>query len=163
MDQHTSFPVIRLADMYLMLAESLNEVGGPTQTDSKGKTAADYIDEIRARSGMKGVAESYRQHAKAEFKNKPASQEGLREIIRRERINELAFEGWFYYDVRRWLMAESFLSQPTKGWNYKGVNEVEFYTPIILAQPKFTMRDYLMPIRTATLLQDKNLVQNPGW
>lgn len=163
MDEHTSFPVIRLADMYLLLAEALNEVGGPGQTDSKGKTAADYLDEIRARSGMKGVVESYQKHAKPEFRNKPASQEGMREIIRRERINELAFEGSFYYDVRRWLMGENFLSQPTKGWNYKGVNEVEFYTPIILAQPKFTMRDYLMPIRTATLLQDKNLVQNPGW
>lgn len=28
-----SFPIIRLADMYLLLAESLNEVGGPTKMD----------------------------------------------------------------------------------------------------------------------------------
>lgn len=162
-DEHTSFPVIRLADMYLLLAEALNEVGGPSQTDSQGSTCATYLDMIRARSGMKGVIESYQNHAKSEFKNKPASQEGMRDIIRRERINELAFEGSFYYDVRRWLMGENFLSQPTKGWNYNGTNEIEFYTPIILAQPKFTMRDYLMPIRTSTLLQNKNLVQNPGW
>lgn len=162
-DEKTSFPLIRLADMYLLLAEALNEVGGPTQVDSQGNNAAFYLDQIRARSRMKGVVESYRNHAKPELKNKPASQEGLREIIRRERINELAFEGSFYYDVRRWLMAEDFLNQPTKGWNYLGTTETEFYTPIILAQPKFSMRDYLLPIRTSTLLQDKELVQNPGW
>lgn len=158
-----SFPVIRLADMYLLLAECLNEVGGPAQTDSQGKDACFYLDIIRARSGMEGVVDSYSKYAKSGLANKPASQEGLRQIIRRERINELAFEGSFYYDMRRWLMAEDFYNQSTLGWNYKGTTKNEFYSLAIVAQPKFTMRDYLMPIKTSTLLQNKNLVQNPGW
>lgn len=157
------FPVIRLADMYLLLAECLNEVGGPSQTDSKGKDAYSYLDEIRARSGMEGVVDSYRKYAKNELKNKPGSQEGLRQIIRRERINELAFEGSFYYDVRRWLMAEDYYNQSMLGWNYKGETKGEFYSLALVAQPTFTMRDYLMPIKTSTLLQNKNLKQNPGW
>ena len=149
--------------MYLLLAECLNEVGGPSQTDSKGKNAYSYLDEIRARSGMEGVVDSYRKYAKNELKNKPASQEGLRQIIRRERINELAFEGSFYYDIRRWLMAEEYYNQSMLGWNYKGETKGEFYSLALVAQPTFTMRDYLMPIKTSTLLQNKNLKQNPGW
>src|SRR5690606_11151725 len=50
--QPYSFPIIRLADMYLLLAESLNEVGGPGKTDSKGQNAVFYLDMIRARVGM---------------------------------------------------------------------------------------------------------------
>lgn len=157
------FPVIRLADMYLLLAECLNEVDGPSKMDSKGRNAYSYLDEIRARSGMEGVVKSYREHAKDQLKNKPTSQEGLRQIIRRERINELAFEGSFYYDMRRWLMAEDYYNKSMLGWNYKGATKGEFYSLALVAQPKFTMRDYLMPIKTSTLLQNKNLKQNPGW
>ncbi|MGQ7871169.1 RagB/SusD family nutrient uptake outer membrane protein [Sunxiuqinia sp. sy24] len=158
-----SFPIIRLADLYLLLAECLNEVGGPTKTDSQGKNAYAYLDEIRARVGMEGVVESWRNYATAEYKNKPASQEGLRDIIRQERINELAFEGAYYYDVRRWLMAEDLLNRPVTGWNTNGKTKEEFYSVTVLAQPRFSMKDYLMPIKTNTLLQNPNLVQNPGW
>jgi hypothetical protein len=86
-----------------------------------------------------------------------------RGIIRRERLNELAFEGHFYYDVRRWLMAEEMLNQPILGWNKDGENKLDFYNIRVLLQPRFSMKDYLMPIRTNTLLQNRNLVQNPGW
>src|SRR5690606_18316630 len=48
--QPYSFPIIRLADMYLLLAESLNEVGGPGKTDSQGQNAFYYLDKIRERS-----------------------------------------------------------------------------------------------------------------
>ena len=158
-----SFPIIRLADMYLLLAECLNEVGGPDKTDSQGKNAYAYLDEIRARVGMKGVLESWRKYAINDYKNKPTTPNGLRDIIRQERLNELAFEGSFYYDVRRWLIAEDLLNRPTTGWNYKGRTKEDFFNVILLAQPRFSMKDYLMPIKTTTLLRNPNLVQNPGW
>lgn len=158
-----AFPIIRLADMYLLLAESLNEVGGPDQTDSKGNNAYYYLDRIRDRSGMNGVVDSWRRYAIDEYKNKPSTVEGLRDIIRRERLNELAFEGHFYYDVRRWLIAEDLFNKPILGWNSRGTTKQEFFNITILAEPRFSMRDYLMPIRTNTLLQNNNLVQNPGW
>ncbi len=158
-----SFPIIRLADLYLLLAESLNEVGGPTQTDSKGHNALHYLDAIRARVAMEGVVQSWQKYASARFKSKPETATGLRAIIRRERLNELAFEGHFYYDVRRWLMAEEMFNQPILGWNKDGENKADFYNVKVLLQPRFAMKDYLMPIRTNTLLQNKSLVQNPGW
>ncbi len=163
MREDYSFPIIRLADMYLLLAESLNEVGGPTQTDSRGQNAFYYLDVIRARVGMEGVVDSWNKYASARFKSKPSTEGGLRQIIRRERMNELAFEGHFYYDVRRWLMAEEMFNRPILGWNKDGENKTDFYNVRVLAQPRFSMKDYLMPIRTNTLLQSKTLVQNPGW
>lgn len=161
--QNYSFPIIRLADMYLLLAEALNEVGGPEEMDSKGNNAYFYLDQIRARSGMEGVVDSWNKYAIANYKNKPGDINGLREIIRQERLNELAFEGHFYYDVRRWLMAEEMFNKPILGWNKDGENKKDFYNIRVLLQPRFSTKDYLMPIKTSTLLQNKNLVQNPGW
>jgi hypothetical protein len=112
---------------------------------------------------MEGVVESWSKYALPRYKSKPDNAVGLRDIIRRERLNELAFEGHFYYDVRRWLMAEEMLNQPILGWNKDGENKLDFYNIRVLLQPRFSMKDYLMPIRTNTLLQNRNLVQNPGW
>ena len=99
-----SFPIIRLADMYLLLAECLNEVGGPAQTTS-GKNAYYYLDLIRARVGLEGVVDSWANYATPAYKSAPNDKNGLRDIIRRERLNELAFEGARFYDTRRWLTA----------------------------------------------------------
>lgn len=161
--QPYSFPIIRLADMYLLLAECLNEVGGLDKTDSAGQKALFYLDKIRARVGLEGVVDSWNKYAKAEFKTKPNDINGLRSIIRQERLNELAFEGHFYYDVRRWLLAEEMFNQPILGWNKNGENKRDFFNIQVLLQPRFSMKDYLMPIKIGTLLQNKNLVQNPGW
>jgi len=164
MSENYSFPIIRLADIYLLLAECLNEVGGPTKTDSKGNNAFFYLDQIRARSGMEGVVESWNKYALDRYKTKPNDINGLRDIIRQERINELAFEGHFYYDVRRWMLAEEmFNNKPILGWNKDGENKRDFYNIKVLLIPRFSMKDYLMPIRTNSLLQNPNLVQNPGW
>jgi len=158
-----SFPIIRLADIYLLLAECLNEVDGPATTDSKGNNAYYYLDIIRERSGMEGVVASWSKYAMGPYKSKPDNQAGLRQIIQRERINELAFEGHYYYDVRRWLIAEQVYNQPIMGWNKEGENKSDFYVLRVLLQPRFSMKDYLMPIRTNTLLQNRNLIQNPSW
>mgnify|MGYP000860154247 FL=1 len=158
-----SFPIIRLADIYLLLSECLNEVGGPTKTDSKGNNAYFYLDQIRARSGMEGVVESWNKYALDRYKTKPNDANGLRDIIRQERMNELAFEGHFYYDVRRWMLAEEMFNKPILGWNKDGENKRDFYNIRVLLVPRFSMKDYLMPIRTNSLLQNPNLVQNPGW
>ncbi|MDD2284600.1 MAG: RagB/SusD family nutrient uptake outer membrane protein [Paludibacter sp.] len=162
-DQSYSFPIIRLADLYLLLAECLNEVGGPQKTDSEGNNAYHYLDQIRARSGMEGVVESWSKFALPMYKDKPNDINGLRDIIRQERLNELAFEGHFYYDVRRWLLAEELFNKPILGWNKNGENKKDFYNIQVLLQPRFSMKDYLMPIKLSTLLQNGNLVQNPGW
>jgi hypothetical protein len=153
------YPIIRLADMYLMYAEALNEARGGTPDPD----VYTYVDLVRARSGLKGVVESWRDHAVAGKENKPLTKEGMRDIIRRERLNELAFEGIRFWDLRRWKLAEEYMNRPVRGWNITGTTAETFYQETNVYQLTFQKKDYFWPIRTNTLLKNLNLVQNPGW
>lgn len=84
---HLSVPVIRMADLYLMYAEALNEKG------EDYATVLPWIDMVRERSGLKGVKESWDQYV---GNSKYATQTGLRQIIMQERRIELAFEGHYF-------------------------------------------------------------------
>lgn len=153
-----AYPVIRLADLYLMYAEALNEWKNAPDAE-----VYEYIDKVRARSGLKGVAESWAQYAVGEKKNKPATQEGMREIIQRERMIELAFEGARYWDLRRWKLAEEYLNQPIMGLDVMQSDAAGFYQEITVFNPKFELKDYFSPIRTNALVYNLNLLQSPGW
>lgn len=149
------FPVYRLADLYLLYAEARNEYSGP---DSE---AYHYIDLVRERAGLKGVEESWALNSK--FPDKPKNKEGFREIIRGERMNELAFEGKRFYDIRRWKIAEQVLNQPVKGWNMQGAKTEEYYNLVTFSELNFSTKDYFWPLRQHSIRQNKNLVQNPYW
>ena len=151
-----AFPYIRLADLYLLYAEALNET----------KTVPDdevfyWIDLIRARAGLEGVVDSW-----TKYSNRPAkfaTQAGMREIIHRERQIELAFEGEAWWDLLRWKEAEAEMNKPIQGWNATGEETVDYYVVKTIATRKFTYKDYLYPIRQAAFDINSNLVQNPGW
>lgn len=149
------WPIIRLADMYLLYAEALNESEGPTAT------VLDYIDQVRARAGLQGVTDSWQNHSRNP--NKPTTKEGLREIIRQERMIETAFEGKRFWDIRRWKTAQQLLNQPLTGWNILGTEAQDYYRVKILQTPVFTTKDYLWPLWEHTVIVNPNLVQNPGW
>ena len=51
------WPEIRLADLYLMYAEALNEVKGPVADVHK------YLNLIRERAGLKSVEESWTKYS----------------------------------------------------------------------------------------------------
>ena len=154
-----AFPIIRLADLYLLYAETLNE-----WKDTPDGEVYEYIDLVRKRTGLKGVVESWNDHAIAAKKNLPASKEGMRDIIRRERLNELAFEGVPYWDIRRWKLAESYFhNRPIQGMNIYGTTAETFYIPTDLYTPKFEKKDYFSPIRTDILVTNTNLLQSPYW
>ena len=55
-----SFPIIRLADLYLMYAEALNE-----SQESPTQDVYDYVDLVRERAGLKGVKESWSKYSKS--------------------------------------------------------------------------------------------------
>jgi len=149
------WPEMRLADLYLLYAECLNEIGN-------GNDAIYYLDIIRDRSGLKGVKESWTNYSTRP--NKFASKDGLREIIHQEREIELAFEGSRLWDLRRWKKAELFQNRPVKGWSIMQKTDLEYYQARTLHLQQFIApRDYLWPIQTSELLKNKNLVQNPGW
>ncbi|MDB5158858.1 MAG: RagB/SusD family nutrient uptake outer membrane protein [Mucilaginibacter sp.] len=149
-------PMMRLADLYLLYAEAINEVNGPTAD------AFHYIDIVRNRAGLKGVKQSWDQFSTnaGEY----SSKDGLRKIIHQERRIELCFEGRIGWDLRRWKELESVLNVPIQGWNWKQTTVREaYYTPQTLFQPVFNKRDYLWPIADNSLTVNPNLVQNPGW
>ncbi|HBT08466.1 MAG TPA: RagB/SusD family nutrient uptake outer membrane protein, partial [Leeuwenhoekiella sp.] len=75
-----AWPQMRLADLYLLYAEALNEVEGPSAE------VYEYIDRIRDRAGLDGVVESWAAHSVNP--NKPTTQDGLRSIIQQERMIE---------------------------------------------------------------------------
>jgi hypothetical protein len=152
-----SFPIIRLADLYLLYAEALNEANGPSDEVYK------WIDDIRSRSGIPGVEESYAMAA-SQFRNKPYAKATLRDIIKRERLIELAFEGQRFWDLRRWKDALQYYNQPIRGWNYKEDTAEKYYTlTTVWDRRVFTTRDYLWPLSTHAIVVNSNLVQNPGW
>lgn len=149
------WPVIRLANIYLLYAEALNEVDGPTPE------VYQWIDMVRERAGLDGVVTSW-----TNFSNnpsKPSTQIGLREIIHQERLIELAFEGHRYWDLRRWKKAAAEFNKPITGWDIEQRTPEGYYREKIIHQQRFFNRDYLWPIREIELLANKNTVQNPGW
>ncbi|HEY0273501.1 MAG TPA: RagB/SusD family nutrient uptake outer membrane protein [Chitinophaga sp.] len=150
-----SMPVMRMAGLYLLYAEALNEVNGPT---AEGLS---YIDKVRSRAGLPGVVEAWANYAK--HPNQPASKEGLRNIIHQERRIELCFEGQSGWDLRRWKELQAVLSAPLKGWSIYEDQPINYYRPKNVEIPVFGTRDYLWPISTNSLVVNSNLVQNPAW
>jgi hypothetical protein len=113
----TNFIVLRYADILLMYAEAQNEFAGPSAD------VYDALDTIRGRVGMPKIA-----------RNK--TQAELRSIIRHERRIELAGEGQYYNDIRRWKTAEVELN-----------GDVYKYSGDRLETRKFNpARDYWWPI-----------------
>lgn len=149
------WPEMRLADLYLLYAESLNEIG-------RGNDAIEWLDRVRKRAGLKGVKASW-----STYSNRPekfSNKEGLREIIRQERQIEMAFEGSRLWDLRRWKEAVVLQNRPVQGWDVFQRLTTEYYRPRTLFNQTFVApRDYLWPLKEYDLTINPNLVQNPGW
>lgn len=148
-------PMMRLAGLYLLQAELMNEVNGPTAE------AIEYIDRVRTRAGLQGVIASWNAYSKTPAK--PTTKEGLRQIIHQERRIELCFEGQSGWDLRRWKELQSVLSRPIQGWGIYEEQAVNFYRPRTVIDPIFNVRDYLFPISSYNIIVNDNLVQNPYW
>lgn len=168
------FPIIRLADLYLMYAEALNEATPGGDEVAPDEEAYRWIDSIRLRTGLQGVKDSW---ALAIHPSKPNTKAGLREIIQHERMNEFAFEGVRFWDIRRWKLATKG-TYATNRFNMnkdiRGLNVPQkmfsgsftpsnFYNPQTLWTVKFTERDYFQPIKLSTIIKNNNLLQSPGW
>lgn len=131
------FPLIRLADVILMLAEAYNESGA---TDK----AIAEVNKVRARVGMPALG------------NGPAwltvtGKDDMAERIRRERAFELAGEGHRYWDLRRWGLLEKSVRNATD--IFGDLMYTRIYQP----------RHELWPIPLVEMERNTNLTQNPGW
>lgn len=156
------FPIMRLGDLYLLYAEAVNECL-PNGNSLSDEISIEYVDKIRMRAGLKGIKETWDTYAMSQFKSKYETKAGMRDIIRRERLIELAFEGQTYYDKRRWKLMTTYMNEPVQGWYVEGIEAEEYYTVTTLFKPQFGAKDYLYPIRESDILGNPNLIQNPGW
>ena len=154
--ENYSWPVYRLADLYLLYAECLNEVSGPVAE------VFQYVDDVRERSGLEGVQASWT--ASSNNPTKPSTKEGLREIIHQERSIELAFEGHRFWDLRRWFKAHVLLNSTSmRGWSYEKATAETFYNQVEYGVTEFSIRDYFWPIAEDDILANPNLDQAFGW
>lgn len=131
------FPLIRLGDVLLMLAEAYNESGA---TDK----AVIELNKVRERVGMPGLDSG------------PAwltvnGKEDMARRIRRERAFELAGEGQRYWDLKRWGLLE----QSVK-------NATDIFGDLMYTRT-YQERHKLWPIPLVEMERNLNLTQNPGW
>ena len=118
-----SFPIIRLADLYLMYAEASNETKAAPDAD-----VYEYIQKVRDRAGLDeggDLVSTWQMHSSNP--SKPMTKEGMRKIIHQERMIELALEGHRYWDLRRWKLAGEYISKPIQGWKKFKPDEERFY------------------------------------
>jgi hypothetical protein len=155
-----TFPIIRLSDLYLLYAEALNEC--KSQPDNE---VYEYIQKVRDKAGLDketgGLVETWQ--AFSDLPDKPTTKIGMRDIIRRERLIELSFEGQRFYDLRRWRLSFEYLNRPIRGWNVSEKDETGYYRETYIFNRKFDIKDYFWPIRQQDLYVNPKLIQNYGW
>jgi hypothetical protein len=157
-----AFPIIRLADLYLSYAEALNEC-----KESPDAEVYEYIQKVRDRAGLDATTGSllktWEQYAKSEYKDKPKGKDGMRKIIYRERLIELALEGQRFYDLRRWRLSREYFSRGIRGWSVSEATELGYYQVRYIYFRNFMPKDYFWPIKDMDLYKNDKLKQSPQW
>lgn len=143
--------IFRLADLYLMMAESCGYLGGSYVDE--GLT---YLNKVRERAGITPV------------KKEEVSAEGaMVKAVLDERFAELYFEGMRLEDIRRNVQGQ----QRMNGSCYRGLNAMvkdptfeEFNTVTPVKQNlQWNNRMYIQPIPDAEVYANPQLIQAPGY
>jgi hypothetical protein len=135
-------PLLRYADVLLMLAEAENEVNGPTSV------AISALKQVRDRARASDVSAL------------ATSKEELRRLIQNERFLELAFEGNRKFDLIRWDIFTSTMNQIGSSIQTTAPSNFRYAS---LAGRSITVRDNLFPIPIRETSLNKLITQNPGW
>ncbi len=164
-------PLLRLADIYLTYAEAVYESTGSYTTAPAGltMTAEQAVNKIRIRAGQPTVAATLPLYA-----NNPlpgscelASDPAFRLLYRNERAVEFAYEGVYWFDIRRWKRA-----QLQDGVQLQALSfDVTTAKVIIESTVKrtnvtgFVFKDqhYWMPFDVSLTRFTTDWEQNPGW
>lgn len=140
---------IRYTEMFLNYAEAANEAWGPKGTGTHGYSAYDVIKAIRQRAGVGGTDDPYLEAC-------ANSQDQMRELIRNERRLELCFDGFRFWDVRRWKLD---INEPVYGLQWNG----ETYERFLVEERSYKDYMYFSPIPNSEILKYDQLIQNKGW
>jgi hypothetical protein len=155
---------LRLADVYIMYSEAAAEgYASPTGKDpSTAVTAADAINRIRDRAGVDHVNSKYL-----------GSLDAFMGEVRRERAVELAFEGFRFNDLRRWLLltkapytiktSQEFDRNGTFNEDDPTVNQVRNFREAVVWERKLDSKHYWLPIKNDDVYLYPGFPQNPGW
>ncbi|AYN66520.1 RagB/SusD family nutrient uptake outer membrane protein [Euzebyella marina] len=138
--------LIRYADVLLMYAEAKTELN---EIDA---SVYDAINDIRQRPTVE-MPEITEGKTQAE----------LREIIRDERVKELAFEGLRLFDLNRWQLGEEkvgllegmyYINESSGEWEVMNYGQVARFNPD---------RDYCWPVPQKEMDINDVITQNPGY
>lgn len=145
-----NFPIIRYADVLLMLAEAENELNGPTEK------AHDALNEVRRRANVYTYENSNPDpdHHRIMDENK------FRKVIQDERARELCFEGIRKHDLVRWgIFVSEMQAAAETGLGYSG----DLRTRLTDVASKMTDQYTLFPIPQSEINLNKDMEQNKGW
>lgn len=147
-----SSPVLRLAEVYLIYAEALNELYGPTGTvEGSGLTALEAVNIVRDRAGMPPVKDKF-----------TADKDSFRERIRNERAVELfAEDGTRWYDLRRWHVAH--LEKYRECYTLQFDKDHTYFDKVLHQTKVFEEKHYWLPIYRSQTQIYSEFYQNPGW
>jgi hypothetical protein len=140
-----NWPIIRYADVLLMLAEAINEQGGPTGE------AYDYLNSIRARAKLAPLA--------------GLSQTQFREAVLKERRIELAFENHRWFDLKRTLNPSEMKSLLLAHGQGERAKPTTSRGGIPFSADDYTFEEYqvLFPIPADQVRINPSIQQNPGY
>ena len=142
-----AYPVMRLADVFLMYAEATNEISGP-QAD-----AIELVNKVRHRGNLPALAPE-----------KTASKEAFFSAIEQERIIELLGEGQRGFDLRRWRAIERVWNPPygLGVWRIDthGANRDRYYQNL---SERVYQQNYIFRIPPGERDRNPNLTQNTPW
>jgi hypothetical protein len=144
--------VFRYAEVLLTLAEAENEAAGSPPSDCYTQLYA-----LRARATIDpGPSNTY-----GVPQNMNTAQ--MRAFIQNEWRIEFAFEEHRYFDIKRWKLAQTVMSQPRTGVSIVQTGSTLTFNPANVLNTVFTTKQYFHPIPYDEILKDQNLKQNPGW
>ncbi len=149
---HT-YTLMRMTEILLNFAEAANEAWGP-DGDPKGFgfTARSKIAELRARAGL----------TPDDYLGSVSTKSGMRELIHNERRLELCFEGFRFWDIRRWNETD-IMTSPVKGVYITIEADSSFaYSYQIIEDRKFSPYMIYGPLPYEETLK-YNIEQNAGW
>ena len=183
-DEHHNYPVLRLAEVYLIYAEALFERNGRIEDGQLDRS----INLLRDRGGVAHLSNAFVQSNGLDMLTE----------IRRERTIELYMEGFRYDDLKRWGQMEAELNESRCGMvvgdadfktdfvDYDGNAIANLYSPnnyvwgtekvqagedvpvtcvVCLGSSEISVdkTDYLWPLPSRQIEMNPNLVQNPGY
>lgn len=154
--EQTYLPYMRVADVYLMYAEACAAIGKNTE-------AVNAINKLRDRVGAGHVGDAYQ------------SGNALMDEVRRERACELAYEGFRWNDLQRWLLLTEKPYTIKTSQEFVRAEDYDFVTKDpanaavagwsekVILERSYQVKHYLLPFKQSDVTLYQEFEQNPGW